>query len=151
MKPINETLKQGYEYLIKLTKEDQGNDFKISLSVAFGAFMGILPIWGFQLVLSVALAYALKLNKPLVALFSNVSIPPMIPIILYVSVQLGSLTLQGKFLTLLPQEITWKCCRDSFTFYLWGSFLLALMIGMTFGLFSYIFLKILKRYGRNNA
>ena len=34
-----------------------------AVSVAFGIFMGIVPIWGFQLVVAIFLAILFKLNK----------------------------------------------------------------------------------------
>jgi hypothetical protein len=47
-----------------------------AISVAFGVFMGIIPIWGFQLVSAIFLSILLKLNKPLVIIAANISIPP---------------------------------------------------------------------------
>ena len=59
-------------------------------SVAFGIFMGIVPIWGFQLVAAIFLAILFKLNKPLVIIAANISIPPMIPLIIFLSYKMGA-------------------------------------------------------------
>jgi hypothetical protein len=40
---------------------------KLTLSVMFGVFMGIIPIWGYQLITAIALAYLLRLNKLIVS------------------------------------------------------------------------------------
>ena len=45
-----------------------------------GVFMGIIPIWGYQLITAIALAYLLRLNKLIVIVAANISIPPMIPL-----------------------------------------------------------------------
>ena len=41
--------------------------------------MGIVPIWGFQMLAALFLSYIFRLNKIIVLLFSNISIPPLIP------------------------------------------------------------------------
>ena len=45
-------------------------------SIALGVFIGIAPFWGFQTILVLTLAAALKLNKLIAFVFSNISIPP---------------------------------------------------------------------------
>ena len=54
----------------------QHTDSLKAISVAFGVFMGIIPIWGFQLVTAIFLAVLFKLNKVLVIIAANISIPP---------------------------------------------------------------------------
>jgi glycosyltransferase involved in cell wall biosynthesis len=61
-----------------------------AISIGFGVFMGIIPIWGFQLIAAIFLAVLFKLNKPLVILAANISITPMIPIIIYMSFKMGA-------------------------------------------------------------
>lgn len=60
-----------------------------SNAVALGILFGILPIWGYQMVLALLIAYLLKWNKAIVFITAQISIPPMIPAILYVSVITG--------------------------------------------------------------
>jgi glycosyltransferase involved in cell wall biosynthesis len=60
-----------------------------SMAVALGVFFGILPIWGIQLATALVAAILLKLNKAIVAVSANISVPPMIPIILFASVKTG--------------------------------------------------------------
>lgn len=56
---------------------------KIILSVMLGVFMGIVPLWGYQMVIALILAQILRLNKVLTLIASNISLPPLIPFILY--------------------------------------------------------------------
>jgi glycosyltransferase involved in cell wall biosynthesis len=58
-------------------------------SVALGLFFGIVPIWGFQFATALIVAHLLKLNKVVVGLTAQISVPPMIPFILYGSVKVG--------------------------------------------------------------
>ncbi len=58
-------------------------------SVALGLFFGIVPIWGFQFATALIIAHLLKLNKVVVGLTAQISVPPMIPFILYGSIKTG--------------------------------------------------------------
>lgn len=64
---------------------------KKAAAVALGVFVGMSPFWGLHTLLVFLLAAAFKLNKVTAFLFSNISIPPLIPIIVYAGYQLGSL------------------------------------------------------------
>jgi len=74
-------------------------------AIALGVFVGILPFWGLHTLLVFSLAAMLRLNKVVAFLFSNISIPPLIPFIIYASYQAGSL-LTGRGLTweLRPED-----------------------------------------------
>ncbi|HLU86905.1 MAG TPA: DUF2062 domain-containing protein [Taishania sp.] len=67
----------------------QESNLKKSLSLGFGVFMGIVPIWGFQLMIGIPLAILFRLNKVLFIAAANISIPPMIPFIVYTSFLVG--------------------------------------------------------------
>ncbi len=79
----------------EVLKADESNAKKAT-SIAFGIFMGIFPIWGFQLLVGIPLAYFFRLNKVLFIAAANISIPPMIPFILYLSLVFGQLLLTGE-------------------------------------------------------
>ena len=64
-----------------------------SKAVALGVFLGIAPFWGFQTILVLLTARLLHLNKLIAFLFSNISLPPFIPFIVYGSYQTGALVL----------------------------------------------------------
>ena len=42
-------------------------------SIGFGIFMGIFPIWGFQLIIGIPLAILFKMNKVLFIVFANIN------------------------------------------------------------------------------
>ncbi len=56
---------------------------RISSAIALGVLMGVMPIWGYQMVCAFALAHILKLNKVIALVASNISLPPMIPFLVF--------------------------------------------------------------------
>lgn len=78
---------------------------KKAAAIALGVFVGISPLWGFHTLLVFVLAAFFKLNKVVAFLFSNISIPPLIPFIIYISYQVGSfITGRGFRWELRPQD-----------------------------------------------
>ena len=123
-------------------------DTRKSVSVGFGVCMGILPIWGFQLIAAIALAVLFRLNKGLVILFANISIPPAIPLILYASFKMGEWWMPGSHVPFsMTKSLSLQVVGYQFRQYLAGSISLALLAGFTAGLISYLLLKL---FGRKN-
>ena len=92
---------------------------RIASSVMLGCFMGILPIWGYQMVCAFALAHLLRLNKVIVLVASNISLPPLIPFIIFGSYWLGC--------TVLGQPMLFSL--DSFSLEVAGTVLLQYVLG----------------------
>ncbi len=112
-------------------------DLKKSISVAFGIFMGILPIWGFQLVAAIFIAVLLNLNKGLVIVFANISIPPMIPLIIYASYRFGAFWMPADAHPVsLTKSLSLSAIRYNFKQYLAGSISLAIIAGLVAGLIT---------------
>ena len=117
-----------------------------ALSIAFGVFMGIVPIWGFQLATAIFLAIVLKLNKPLVIIAANISIPPMIPLIIFLSYKMGAYWMGADALDMpFDRSITVQTIYNNLQQYIYGSITLAIIAGAAVGLVSYLLLKIFKR------
>ncbi|HNJ28550.1 MAG TPA: DUF2062 domain-containing protein, partial [Ferruginibacter sp.] len=117
-----------------------------ALSVGFGIFMGIIPIWGFQLVAAIFLAVLFKLNKPLVIIAANISIPPMIPLIIFLSYQMGALWLGDKAVVFtFSKNITLDSIKQNLLQYIYGSITLAIVAAVAFGLLTYFFAQITRK------
>ena len=117
-----------------------------AVSIAFGIFMGIVPIWGFQLAIAIFLSIILRLNKTLVILTANISIPPMIPVIIFLSYKMGGYWMGSDALDLsFNRNITLQTIYNNLQQYIFGSITLAVVAGLTFGVLSYLLLKIFKR------
>lgn len=116
---------------------------KKAKAVTLGIFIGLSPFWGLQSLLVFFLAYFLKLNRVLAFFFSNISIPPFIPFIIYAGYWLGG-RLTGGETDLIVNFKNVENMKDALfgmKQYLIGSFALAALTALCFGvLFYFIFL-----------
>ncbi len=152
--PRNIVRKYKNKKLKQIIKEDI---FKVNapihntaISVGFGVFMGIIPIWGYQLAVGFLLAHKFKLNKTIFFIFANISLPPMIPFILYLSYILGGYIRGGASCGIALDDISFETIKMNFTQYLVGSVALAILSGILFGLVSYMILLFTKRKKKNS-
>ena len=140
-------LKQKWKevFIDELFDPSQSN-LRKSVSVAFGIFMGILPIWGFQLVSAIFFAVLLRFNKGLVIVFANISIPPMIPLIIYARYRFGAFWMPANAPVIsLTKTLTLSAIRYNFKQYLAGSISLAITAGLVAGLITYILLQLFSK------
>jgi uncharacterized protein (DUF2062 family) len=108
--------------------------------------MGIVPIWGFQMVTAIAISLFFRLNKALVIIAANISIPPMIPVVIYLSHVTGKLWMGKKAQSItFSDEITLEFIHNNFVQYALGAVTLAIAAGFIFGFITYGLLKITKR------
>ncbi len=126
-----------------LTHSGESNA-RLSAAIGLGVFWGIAPVWGWQMVLAGVTAHLLKLNKIVAVASSNISIPPMIPFILFGSFAAGGLLL-GRPINFLVGDITFESIAGSLVQYLAGSVALAVTAGLTVWLVSWILLKIMRK------
>jgi glycosyltransferase involved in cell wall biosynthesis len=132
-------------FIDELFDSSQSN-LRKSVSVAFGIFMGIAPIWGFQLVSAIFLAVLLRLNKGLVIVFANISIPPIIPLIIYASYRFGAFWMPANAHAIsLTKTLSLSAIRYNFKQYLAGSISLAITAGLVSGLITYLLLQLFSK------
>jgi glycosyltransferase involved in cell wall biosynthesis len=117
-----------------------------AFSVALGICMGIMPVWGFQLVTAIFLSIVLKLNKALVIIAANISIPPLIPLIIFFSYKTGAVWMKngGGSLT-LTSDLTFDSVKNNFQQYLYGSITLAIVLGILCGLLTWALLAFFRK------
>lgn len=114
---------------------------KKALSVAYGVFWGIFPLWGFQLACAVPTAALLRLNVPIVFFSANISIPPLIPPIIYLSFLTGAMFLGDNASEFGFTEInSIDAIQMNLFQYTLGAVLLAIFTALCFGLLSYFLL-----------
>jgi len=118
-------------------------------SVGVGLFFGIAPIWGLQLWAALWVAHRLHLNKAVTAVASNISIPPMIPFVIY-----GSLVLGHRFLTGKPFEFVfakmsvsawWNIAKENLWTYVVGSLALAVMVSVMGTILAYGLARLMRK------
>lgn len=115
-------------------------------SVGFGIFMGIIPIWGFQLLAAIALSIVFRLNKALVIVAANISVPPMIPLLVFLSYRTGTIWMPQHAVNLaFSKSINRQTASVNLLQYIYGSITLAVVAGVFFGLLTFILLRLFKR------
>lgn len=127
---------------ILLTRE---SNLKITLGISLGVFMGIAPIWGFQLITALALAHIFRLSKFVVAVAANISIPPMIPLILYLSYVAGGIVMGTGSKIHFTRDITIKTFENNLLQYIIGSIVFAAVFSIFTGIISFFILKWIRR------
>ncbi|MDV6169283.1 DUF2062 domain-containing protein [Flavobacterium sp. DG1-102-2] len=131
------------QFFIENVLESGDSNTKKALSIALGVFIGIAPLWGLQTVLVLSSAYLLRLNKLIAFAFSNISIPPAIPVIIYLSLKMGSLFIAGG--KTLDTATTFDAIKQNLAQYLVGSILLAVLMSFLFGMTAYVLLTALDK------
>ncbi|RUT77925.1 DUF2062 domain-containing protein [Ancylomarina longa] len=118
------------------------SDLVIALSLGLGIFLAFSPVWGFQTVLAVSLAFLFRLNKALTLITVNISsIPPFIPLILIAGYQTGALVLTGSFQKEVPQLMSFKSLGENYYQFVIGSLIFAFLVGALFFIVAYLILK----------
>jgi glycosyltransferase involved in cell wall biosynthesis len=120
------------------------SNLKLAFSIAFGVFMGIIPVWGYQMLLAFFLAWLFKLNKVIVIAAANISLPPMIPVILYFSYITG-VYVTGSSIRMNFSEISWHVIKQNAYCYIIGSSVLAILMAIITGMFSYILMRVFRK------
>lgn len=123
---------------------------KKAISIGLGVFMGIVPIWGFQMLVALLLSTLFRLNKALVLIAANISIPPMIPLIIFGSFQMGRLWAgTDATFVIFSKNLTPEAMQQNLLQYLYGSVTLAVVAGLTALLVSYVLLTIFRKEKTN--
>ncbi|WP_353718611.1 DUF2062 domain-containing protein [Dyadobacter sp. 676] len=113
-------------------------------SVGFGFFMGIVPIWGFQLMVGIPLSILFRMNKVLFLTAAHISIPPAIPFIIYASYKFGGLFYRNGAQITSWENLTLKSIHVNLVQYLIGGTLLAAAAGAVGFVASFVLLSLLR-------
>jgi uncharacterized protein (DUF2062 family) len=143
---IRRISKEGFRELARkhLVGPDESN-LKKSAAIALGIFMGIAPVWGWQMAIALTLAIAFRLNKAITLIASNISIPPLIPFILFASYITGGLLLNNHEPLDFSAGITLDFVKKNLLQYVVGALVFGAIMGILAGIISYIFLAIFRR------
>jgi uncharacterized protein (DUF2062 family) len=138
--------KGGFKEMIRkhLINPEESN-LKKSASIALGVFMGIAPVWGWQMAIALALAMLLKLNKAITLVASNISIPPLIPFILFASYLTGGLVMNNGQEISFGSGITFEFVKKNFLQYIVGALVFGAAMGILAGLITWLILTVFRR------
>ena len=114
--------------------------FTRAASVGFGVFMGIVPVWGFQLLIGIPAAVALKLNKTLFIVAANISIFP--PIIWAASLATGKLLFGNPQWRIDFKNLKWEEVLQTGKEFFIGGTVLSILAGLIFFAMTYFILSI---------
>lgn len=120
------------------------SNLRMSLAIGWGVCCGILPAWGYQMWIALAVAQVARLNKVLAVVASNISIPPMIPFILFGSYVVGC-QLLGNPVSLLFSEVTFDSVMVNLWQYVLGACVLAVVAGVCVWLISWAVLSLFRK------
>ena len=123
------------------------SNLRITSAVMLGIFMGIIPVWGYQMLIAFAIAHVLKLNKVITLVASNISIPPMIPFLIYGSYFTGCKVLRVP-VELSLSNITLESVKNSLIPYVVGSVIFAALCSVAVGLVVFGLLAVFRRKKR---
>ena len=149
-----------WRFLRSLTKENirrfvtdnitrsRDSNPQLAASIGLGIFFGIAPLWGYQMIAAGVTAHFTRLNKAVAILSSNISIPPMIPFILYGSYWTGAQVLRRGMPLSLSDITLERAAADMFQ-YVVGSFVMAAVCAVAAAAVSYALLVFCKRTPRH--
>ena len=125
--------------------EHAQDPLRMSLAAGLGLFFGIAPIWGYQMIVVAALAHFLRLNKAIALVASNISIPPVMPFILYGALLLGHWMFTGHLFELSLNQIN----KTKALQYLWewvvGSLALGAIVAVVGALLTYAVARLARK------
>jgi uncharacterized protein (DUF2062 family) len=124
------------------------SNLRMAAAMGWGVFCGIIPIWGYQMVFAGLSAHFMRLNKIVAIVFSNVSIPPMIPFILYGSMVAGAWMLNIDNIFSID-NVSLQSVGQSLCQYLIGSVALATISGMAVFAIALVMMVLCKRRSRD--
>ncbi|HLW31297.1 MAG TPA: DUF2062 domain-containing protein [Aequorivita sp.] len=138
--------KKGFKrFLFEDLLGSEDSNEKKAFSIALGVFIGLSPLWGFHTISVIFLALLFKLNKVIAFAFSNVSLPPFIPFIIFFSLKLGSWMIGESFVLSFSEIDPSMELVKYLKSYIIGSFMLSVIGAFSIGILSYLFLNIIER------
>ena len=102
---------------------------KAAAAVFVGIFIGVAPIYGFQLLTAVGLAFLFRLNKPLTLASTFINNPLLQPVIVASSVEVGYFLRSGAFRPFHPSALTGAHMKEGLLAWFMGSVVVGVVVG----------------------
>jgi uncharacterized protein (DUF2062 family)/SAM-dependent methyltransferase len=116
------------QFATALLKEDL-TPGRAAAAVFLGLFLGIVPIYGFQLLTAVGVALLFKLNKPLTVAGTFINNALLRPLIIVSAVELGYLLRSGSFRPFHLSALTGAHVKEEILAFVLGSVVLGVLVG----------------------
>jgi len=125
--------------------KDLSHPVKLASAVGIGLCFGILPIWGFQMLAAFSLASWFKLNRFLVLIVANISFPPFVPFIIFISFKFGALFVNQPVTLVSFDEIDSETIYLQLQQYLIGATTLAISLGVLGFISTWVIAKVFSK------
>ena len=118
--------------------------FNKASAMFIGVFIGVMPIWGAQVISAIASAQLFKVNKPIAIVGTHINFTPLFPVLVYFSLRIGAL-ISGN-IEIIPtlDEISLSSAKTYFWLYALGCVPVALFTAAVFGGITFIVASYLK-------
>jgi uncharacterized protein (DUF2062 family)/SAM-dependent methyltransferase len=116
------------QFATTLLKEDL-TPGRAAAAVFLGLFIGIVPIYGFQLLAAVGVALLFKLNKPLTVASTFINNALLRPLIIVSAVELGYLLRSGSFRPFHLSALKGAHVKEEILAFVIGSVVLGVLVG----------------------
>jgi uncharacterized protein (DUF2062 family) len=90
-------LRESLAAVLQRLKGGELTERRLGLSVALGLFIGCSPLFGFHAAIALGLALVLRLDVLIAYLATTISVPPLLPFLLFAELQVGSFLMTGRF------------------------------------------------------
>lgn len=117
---------------------------QMAKGVGLGVFIGCTPFFGLHTFIVTILALLFRLNVVVSWIGTQISIPPIAPLLIFSSLLIGH-KLTGSQLMVGLDEISFKLAYNEFGLYLLGSLVTGSILGSTFGGLVYLIFKCKQR------
>ncbi len=131
------------DYIIRFSSKGLSTN-EIAFGIALGNFVGFIPVMGTHTIVAIGLSYILRLNTLIVLLGTQISNPISYPFQLFITAEVGSLILNGKFLDI-------KFSKDIVFYldhYVWPIVLGSIVVGTVVSGLSYFIVRSFLRKRR---
>jgi len=132
------------ENLKKLFLDPNESSLNKASAVFIGVFIGVLPIWGMQIISALASAQYFKVNKPLAVVGSYINLTPLFPVLVYFSLKIGALILGSMEALPALSEISLVTAKTYFWLYTIGCVPVAAITALFFASATYVASKFIK-------
>ncbi|PIB36169.1 hypothetical protein BFP72_12565 [Reichenbachiella sp. 5M10] len=139
------SFKKSWEKIKQEFRKNKDNPGKMAFSVGLGLFFGIFPVWGFQMLIAFGIASLFKLNRLVVLFFSNISIPPFLPFLIFISFLCGAPFVSDPVQFSDFTRLTLDSVYDQLQQYVIGSVLFSVGAGAIGTLIAYVILLMIRR------
>lgn len=118
---------------------------KKALSIMLGVFVGLIPLYGFQTLLVIFLALYFKLNKVIAIAFSYISIPPLIPFIIFIEFKTGQWILNNASETSLYKAGGTLNITENLGTFITGSLIVSIGVSVVLGGLGYLLFQLINK------